>query len=74
MRAHRLGRDDEAASVQPLLERAQRFADLIEGEADEPGHAARRGAEAIARPLRAPAFLAAIALWLGRAVTPRKRG
>jgi transcriptional regulator GlxA family with amidase domain len=30
VRAHRLGRDDEAASVQPLLERAQRTEMSIE--------------------------------------------
>jgi putative transposase len=74
VRAHLDGRDDEAVSVRPLLERAPRFADLIEGEADEAGYAALRGAEAIGRPLGAPDFLAAIARQLGRAVTPRKRG
>jgi putative transposase len=74
VRAHLLGRDDEAVSVQPLLARAPRFADLIEGEADAAGYAALRGAEAIGRPLGAPEFIAAVALRLGRVVTPRKRG
>jgi putative transposase len=74
VRAHLLGRDDEAVSVQPLLERAPRFADLIEGDADEAGYVALRGAEAIGRPLGAPEFIAAIARQLGRAVAPRKRG
>jgi putative transposase len=69
-----MGRDDEAVSVRPLLERAPRFADLVEGEADEAGYAALCGAEAIGRPLGTPDFLAAIALRLGRAVSPRKRG
>jgi putative transposase len=73
-RAHLPARDDEAVSVQPLLDRAPRFADLIEGEADEAGYAALRGAEAIARPLGAPDFIAAIAPRLCRAITPRKRG
>jgi hypothetical protein len=52
--AHLLARDDEAPSVQPLLEHAPRFADLIEGEANEAGHAALRGAEAIDRPQAHP--------------------
>jgi putative transposase len=72
-RAHLLARDDEAVNVRPLLERAPRFADLIEGEADEAGCAALRGAETIGRPLGGLDFVAAIAGRLGRAVTPRKR-
>jgi putative transposase len=72
--AHLPGRDDEAVNVRPLLERAPRFADLIEGEADEAGYAALRGAETIGRPLGGIDFVAAIARCLDRAVTPRKRG
>jgi len=52
-------------SVAPLLERAPRFADLIEGAADEAGHAALRGAETIGRPLGDRAFLATVAHRLG---------
>ena len=73
-RAHLLGRDDELLSVTPLLERAPRFADLIEGEPDEAAYAPLRYAETLGRPLGAPAFLDEIARRLGRSVTPRKRG
>jgi len=74
VRAHLLGCDDALVSVRPLLERAPRFADLIEGGGDEAGYAALRGAETIGRPLGTVDFVEAIARRLGRSVTPRKRG
>ena len=74
VRAHLLGRDDGLVAVQPLLERAPRFADLIESQAAEAAEAALRRAETIGRPLGDGAFLEAVAYRLGRSVTPRKRG
>jgi putative transposase len=60
--------------VRPLLERAPRFADLIEAEGGEAGYTALRGAETIGRPLGTADFVEAIARQLGRSVAPRKRG
>jgi putative transposase len=74
VRAHLAGRDDGLVSVRPLLDRAPRFADLVESEPDEASWTALRRAELIGRPLGAPAFLEAVARQLGRAVAPAKRG
>ena len=74
VRAHLAGRDDGLVAVKPLLDRAPRFADLVEGEADEASWTALRRAEGIGRPLGAPAFLESVARQLGRAVAPAKRG
>lgn len=74
VRAHLAGRDDALVAVRPLLERAPRFADLIESEPDEAAFTALRRSELIARPLGSPAFLEAVGRQLGRVVTPAKRG
>ncbi len=74
VRAHLTGRDDALVSVKPLLDRAPRFADLIEGEPDDASFTPLRRAELIGRPIGAPDFLETIARRLGRAVTPAKRG
>jgi putative transposase len=74
VRAHLSGRDDALVEVRPLLERAPRFADLIEAEPDEAAFAALRRSETIGRPLGSPAFLEAVSRRLGRVVTPAKRG
>ena len=72
--AHLAGRDDALVSVRPLLERAPRFADLLDGEPDSPSFATLRRSALIGRPLGAPGFMAAIGRQLGRVVTPGKRG
>jgi len=54
VRAHLAGRDDGLVSVRPLLDRAPRFADLVEGEPDEASWTALRRAELIGRPFGAP--------------------
>ncbi len=74
VRAHLAGRDDALVSVKPLLDRAPRFADLIEGELDDAAFTPLRRAELIGRPIGAPDFLETIARQLGRAVAPAKRG
>ena len=74
VRAHLAGRDDDLVSVRPLLDRAPRFADLIEGEPDDASFTPLRRAELIGRPIGAPDFLETIARRLGRAVTPARRG
>ena len=60
--------------VQPLLDRAPRFADLLDAAGDDPAFAALRGSELIGRPLGDSAFQNAIGRRLGRVVTPGKRG
>jgi len=72
--AHVAGEDDGLVTVRPLLERAPRFADLLEGDADAPSFQALRRSERIGRPLGPSAFAQAIGLQLGRDVQPAKRG
>ena len=72
--AHLAGRDDGLVSVRPLLDRAPRFADLLDGAPDEAAFAALRNSELIGRPLGAAAFLADVERRLGRKVTPAERG
>ena len=74
MRAHLAGRDDGLVSVRPLLDRAPRFADLIEGEADGAAFAPLRRSELIGRPLGSPNFVAEIEKRLKRRLAPGKRG
>ena len=74
VRAHLAGRDDGLVSVKPLLDRAPRFADLLDGEPDDAAFTPLRRAELIGRPIGAPGFLETIARRLGRAVAPGKRG
>lgn len=73
-RAHLAGRDDGLVRVQPLLERAPHFADLIAGEADAEAFLPLRRSELIGRPLGSAAFVAEIETRLGRALAPGKRG
>jgi putative transposase len=72
--AHLSGRDDGLVRVQPLLDRAPRFADLLDAAGDDPAFAALRRSELIGRPLGDSAFQNAIGRRLGRVVTPGKRG
>ncbi len=74
VRAHLAGRDDGLVNVRPLLDRAPRFADLIEGEADGAAFTALRRSELIGRPLGSPGFIAGIESRLGRTLAPGKRG
>ena len=67
-------RDDGLVSVRPLLDRAPRFADLIEGEADGAAFAPLRRSELIGRPLGSPNFVAEIEKRLKRRLAPGKRG
>ena len=71
---HLAGRDDGLVKVKPLIDRAPRFADLIEGEPDAVAFALIRRSEPIGRPLGSAAFVAAIERSLGRALAPGKGG
>ena len=75
VRAHLAGRDDALVDVGPALERAPRFADLLELSLDE--QAALDGFETLSpngRPLGAQDFIAMVETKLGRTVRPGKRG
>lgn len=74
VRAHLSGRDDGLVCVRPLIDRAPRFADLLDGDADAPEFAALRRSERIGRPLGDAAFQHAIGRRLGRDVRPGRRG
>jgi putative transposase len=74
VRAHLAGRDDGRATVLPLLDRAPRFADLLDTGRGCPAFTALRRSELIGRPLGDNEFQGAISRRLGRAVTPGKRG
>ena len=73
--AHLEGRDDALVEVGPALERAPRFADLLELSLDE--QAALDGFETLSpngRPLGAQDFIAMVEMKLGHTVRPGKRG
>ena len=72
--AHVAGEDDGVAIVRPLLDRIPRFADLLDGDADDPDFAVLRNSETIGRPLGRASFVEAVEKQLGRKVTPEKRG
>ncbi len=74
VRAHLSRRDDGLVSVRPLLDRAPRFADMIEGEPDAEAFRLLRRSELIGRPLGSAAFVAAIEQRLGRTLSPGRRG
>ena len=66
VRAHLAGRDDELATVAPLLDRcAKGFADLIETPPSPRTLSALRAAETIGRPLGASDFMERVAALLG---------
>jgi hypothetical protein len=60
--------------VRPVLDRAERFAELIQTEADDPAFAALRAAEMTGRPLGTAAFIADLEQRLGRPVARRAPG
>jgi len=74
VRAHLAGEDDGLVRVAPVLERVERFADLIAGDADEAGFAALRAAERIGRPLANKDFMDGLERLPGRPVARRAPG
>ncbi len=72
--AHLQGEDDGLVTVRPVLDRVDRFADLIETEADDPAFAALRAAETTGRPLGTPDFVADLERRLGRPIARRAPG
>lgn len=74
VRAHLAGEDDGLVRVAPVLDRVERFADLIAGDADEAGFGALRAAERIGRPLANKDFIDGLERVLGRPVARRAPG
>ncbi len=74
MRAHLAGRGDGLVDVKPLLDRAPRFADLLDTDPDDPCFASLRRGELIGRALGSAQFTASAQRRLGRSVAPGRRG
>jgi putative transposase len=72
--AHLSGRDDGLVTVRPVLDRVDRFDELIETDADDPAFALIRRAAATGRPLATAAFVADLELRLGRPIARRAPG
>jgi len=72
--AHLSGDDDGLVDVKPLLDRAPRFADVLETDPDDPCFASLRRSERIGRPLGSAQVTASVERRLGRIVTPGRRG
>ena len=72
--AHLKGQDDGLVTVRPVLERVDRFAELIAGEPDDPAFAAIRTAETTGRPLATADFVADLERRLGRPIARRAPG
>lgn len=74
VRAHLKGEDDGLVSVRPVLDRVERFAELIQTDPDDPAFAAIRAAESTGRPLATAEFIAGLERILGRRIARRAPG
>jgi putative transposase len=72
--AHLKGADDGLVTVAPVLDRVERFADLIETQPDDPVSAAVRAAETTRWPLGSAALIANSERGLGRPIARRAPG
>jgi putative transposase len=73
-RAHLAGEDDGLVSVRPVLDRAPRFAELLDTAAEDPAFAALRAAETTGRPLGPRDFIVDLERRLGRPIARRAPG
>jgi putative transposase len=74
VRAHLKGEDDGLVTVRPVLDRVERFAELIQTNPNDPAFAAIRAAESTGRPLAAAEFIAGLERVLGRRIARRAPG
>ena len=74
MHAHLRGLDDGPVTVRPVLDRVDRFADLIQTDPDDPAFAALRSAETTGRTLASGDFVADLERRLGRPIARRAPG
>jgi putative transposase len=72
--AHLKGEDDGLVTVAPVLDRVERFAELIEAQPDDPAFAAIRATETTGRPLGTADFVADLERRLGRPIARRAPG
>ena len=72
--AHLKGEDDGLVTVRPVLDRVERFAELMETDADDPAFAYPRAAEGTGRPLGTADFVADLERRLGRPIARRAPG
>jgi putative transposase len=73
-RAHLRGKDDGVTALVPIRDRFPRFADLLEGAAEDETFARLRAAESIGRPLGGDGFIARLERLTGRPLKPAKCG
>ena len=73
-RAHLSSQDDALVRVRPVLDRVERFADLIATEVEDPAFTAIRAAETTGRPLGTADFVADLERRLGRPIARRAPG
>ncbi len=73
-RAHLAGVDDELVSVRPVLDRVERFVDLLQTDPDDPAFRSLRASEGSGRPLGNADFIAGLERRLGRPVARRAPG
>lgn len=74
VQAHFKGVDDGVVTVRPILDRVDRFADLVAHQEEEPAFAGLRAAESTGRPLGNAAFIADLERRLGRPIARRAPG
>lgn len=72
--AHMAGEDDGLVTVKPVLDRVDRFSELIGTDADDPGFARFRAAERTGRPVGTADFVADLERLLGRPIARRAPG
>ncbi|HYE47275.1 MAG TPA: transposase [Caulobacter sp.] len=72
--AHLAGEDDGLVKVRPVLDRVERFAELLEGGEDAKGWAAIRAAERTGRPLGTADFVSDLERLLRRPIARRAPG
>ena len=74
VRAHLKGEDDGLVTVRPVLDRVERFAELIGSGAEDAAFAPLRAAESTGRPLASADFVADLERRLGRPIARRAPG
>ena len=72
--AHLAGVDDSLVRVRPVLDRVERFADLLQTDADDAAFRPLRASESTGRPVGNADFIADLECRLGRPIAKRAAG